>query len=69
MEVIENSTERNYGVVWIDVETNPSPNCGWSTDFIKNCNFLTELVDKLQAKGFPLGIYLSNYMWNQIMGS
>ena len=68
-KVLESSLERSFGIVWVDVETNPSTNCGWGTDFEKNCNFLTELVEKLQAKGFPVGIYLSNYMWNQIMGS
>lgn len=29
-----------YGTIWIDVETNPSPNCGWSEDFAKNCLYL-----------------------------
>ena len=68
-KVLDQSLEKSFGIVWIDVETNPSPNCGWSTDFEKNCNFLSELVDKLQAKGLPVGIYLSSYMWNEIMGS
>ena len=29
-----------YGMVWIDVETNPSPNCGWGHDYNANCGFL-----------------------------
>ena len=63
-KVLDASTELKFGIVWVDVETNPSPNCGWTTDFVKNCEFLSELVDKLKVKGFPVGIYLSNYMWN-----
>ncbi len=30
-----------YGMVWIDVETNPSSGCGWSGDGNSNCAFLT----------------------------
>ncbi len=30
-----------YGMVWIDVETNPSAGCGWGTDYNGNCAFLT----------------------------
>lgn len=30
-----------YGMVWIDVETNPSAGCGWGADYNGNCNFLT----------------------------
>jgi hypothetical protein len=34
-----------YGTVWLDVEANPSLNCGWSSsDYTGNCNFLSELV-------------------------
>jgi len=28
-----------YGMVWIDVESNPSPGCGWR-DANYNCAFL-----------------------------
>ena len=30
-----------YGMVWIDVEANPSSGCGWGSDHAGNCNFLT----------------------------
>jgi GH25 family lysozyme M1 (1,4-beta-N-acetylmuramidase) len=29
-----------YGTVWVDVETNPSAGCGWTTNHTANCNFL-----------------------------
>jgi|JI9StandDraft_2_1071091.scaffolds.fasta_scaffold189818_2 GH25 family lysozyme M1 (1,4-beta-N-acetylmuramidase) len=58
-----------YGKVWIDVETNPSPGCGWGSDHTTNCNFLTELVDRVKHHGKSVGIYASKYMWQGIMGS
>eukprot|EP00825_Cyclidium_porcatum_P032343 TRINITY_DN34652_c0_g1_i3.p2 TRINITY_DN34652_c0_g1~~TRINITY_DN34652_c0_g1_i3.p2 ORF type:complete len:247 (+),score=39.79 TRINITY_DN34652_c0_g1_i3:204-944(+) len=59
-----------FGMVWIDVETNSSPNCGWSTtDFTSNCNFLGDLVKSLQSNGLHVGIYASSYMWRTIFGS
>lgn len=30
-----------YGRVWIDVETNPSPGCGWGSDHAANCKYVT----------------------------
>lgn len=30
-----------YGMVWVDVETNPSSGCGWTSDYNGNCAFLT----------------------------
>lgn len=27
----------HYSSIWLDMETNTSPNCGWSKDFDKNC--------------------------------
>lgn len=51
-----------YGTVWLDVETNPSSGCGWSTsDYTGNCNFLTDLVSTFQSKGKLVGIYASKY--------
>jgi hypothetical protein len=49
-----------FGMVWIDVETNPSPNCGWYGD---NCGFVGEIVNAIKAHGKVPGIYASQYMW------
>jgi hypothetical protein len=54
-----------FGMVWLDVESNPSPNCGWYGD---NCGFVTELVKAIKAHGKVPGIYSSQYMWTTIMG-
>lgn len=59
-----------YGTVWLDVEHNPSTGCGWSTsDYTGNCNFLSDLVNALKAKGKLVGIYGSKYQWQTIFGS
>ena len=60
---------KSYGMVWVDVESNPSSGCGWGTAFTKNCQFLTDLVKGLKAKGLEVGIYSSYYQWEDIFGS
>lgn len=58
-----------YGMVWIDVETNPSPGCGWTSDHTGNCNFLMEIINHIKSKGKTPGIYGSKVMWTNIFGS
>jgi len=58
-----------YGTVWIDVETNPSSGCGWGSDHTGNCNYLTELVNRVKYHSKNVGIYSSQNMWTSIMGS
>lgn len=66
-----------YGMVWIDVETNPSPGCGWAlpnaTDAnataAASCTFMGELVSALKTRGVNVGTYASRDMWTNIMGA
>ena len=59
-----------YGMAWIDVETNPSPGCSWSGyDANSNCQFVTDLINGIKARGKGVGIYASRYMWQSIFGS
>jgi hypothetical protein len=59
-----------YGMIWIDVETNPSSTCTWAKfSAASNCDYLGQLVNALKAKGKKVGIYASAYMWETIMGS
>lgn len=59
-----------YETIWIDVETNSSPGCSWTASTgAENCNFLEQLVARLQARGKKVGIYASAHMWQSIMGS
>jgi GH25 family lysozyme M1 (1,4-beta-N-acetylmuramidase) len=59
----------SYGMIWIDVETNPSSGCGWGTDYTSNCNYVASFASTLKSYGANVGIYSSQYMWETIMGS
>ncbi|CAD8185212.1 unnamed protein product [Paramecium pentaurelia] len=66
----EYSTNGLYGTIWLDVETNPSTGCGWSSsDYTGNCNFLNDLITNFKNKGKLVGIYSSKYQWETIFGS
>lgn len=68
--MIEGVTSSLYGRVWIDVETNPSSGCSWSGhDSASNCQFLTDVVNRVKSKGKAVGIYASASMWQTIFGS
>lgn len=58
----------NFGTLWFDIETNPSPNCGWSGDTSSNCDFLQSMITAGQSLGISMGVYASSYMWSSIMG-
>ena len=57
-----------FGMVWIDVETNPSSGCGWGTNHNANCEYLTEIINRIKTHGKNPGVYTSEYMWQNIMG-
>ena len=60
----------NYGMIWIDVEANPSSGCSFSGySASSNCQFITDIANELTAKGKKVGIYSSYYQWQSIMGS
>lgn len=56
-----------YGMIWLDIETNPSDGCGWS-DATDNCNFFSGLANALNSAGVNWGTYSSPYEWSNIMG-
>jgi len=58
----------NFGMMWFDVETNPSPGCGYSGNKGSNCNFMSALISAGHSNGIHMGIYASAYMWESIMG-
>ena len=62
--------DSQYGTIWMDVETNPAPGCSWANfSPASNCDYLRQLVDAVHANNKVPGIYASQYMWTQIMGS
>lgn len=68
-EMIQGLHASTYNRIWIDVETNQSPNCGWTKDTTFNCNFLRQMVSAVKSAGKEVGIYASHYMWGNIFGS
>ena len=58
----------NFHQLWFDIETNYSPNCGWSGDLNSNCDFLASMISAGQSLGISMGVYASAYMWGSIMG-
>jgi len=59
-----------YGMVWLDIEDNPSEGCSWQ-DYSgdSNCDYVAELANAVQANGGVVGIYSSQYEWEEVMGS
>lgn len=69
-EMMSGISANLYGMIWIDVETNPSSGCSWSGhDSSSNCQFLTDVVNRVKSKGKEVGIYSSASMWTNIFGS
>ena len=61
---------QNYGMIWLDIETNPSTGCSWSSfSAASNCQYVNELVTAIKGHGKVPGIYSSYYMWEGIMGA
>lgn len=69
-ELIDHLADTFYGYIYVDVETNNSPGCGWGDySFDSNCQFIEDLVNQIVKRGKSPGIYASGYMWKQILGS
>lgn len=69
-EMISKVSGSLYGMVWIDVETNPSSGCSWSGhDANSNCQFVTEIINRVKSHGKGVGIYSNANMWLSIFGS
>lgn len=68
--VNDSALNADFGMVWIDVEVNPSSGCGWdqySAD--SNCDYLMQLIGAVQNSGRQVGVYTSIYEWSTVMGS
>lgn len=60
----------NYGMIWLDIETNSSPGCSWASfSHASNCAYIGELINAVKGHGKHPGIYASKYMWTEIMGA
>jgi len=55
--------------IWLDIETDPSVGCGWSTtNLTANCEFIGELIAAGQKLGYYVQIYSSLHQWTAIPG-
>jgi len=60
----------NFGMVWIDVEINPSSGCSWTSySWSSNCDYLNSLISAVKSHGKAVGVYTSQYEWESTMGS
>ena len=60
----------NYGMIWVDVETNPSSGCSWSSHSkSSNCDYIVQIINEIERKGKKVGVYASEYMWETVVGS
>jgi hypothetical protein len=64
------SNGSNFGMVWIDVEDNPSSGCSWNSySDSSNCDYLNSLISAVKSYGKVAGVYTSQYEWSSVMGS
>ena len=69
-DLITNMGTSNYGMIWLDIETNPSTGCSWNSfSHASNCEYISELVTAIKGHGKVPGIYSSIHMWTEIMGA
>jgi len=68
-ELKTNLTAAFYGMIWIDIETDPVKGCEWGKDYAANCQYVQKILNQIKARGKDAGMYASSYMWNIIMGS
>jgi len=64
------SPEVEYGMIWLDIEYNPSSGCSWASySASSNCQYVQELASTGTSNGASIGIYSSQYEWSVVMGS
>jgi hypothetical protein len=62
--------ENLYDKVWIRVEPNNSPGCGWTSNTPdKSCQYLRNLTSAVTSRGKDVGIYSFYGYWNQTFGN
>jgi len=62
--------EATYGMIWLDIEYNPSPGCSWASySASSNCQYAEELASAGKSNGATIGVYSSQYEWSTVMGS
>ncbi len=69
-QLVANLSGSFYGTLWLDIEENPWPNCGWDKfSYESNCAYIAELVSAVRAHNRTVGIYASHYEWKTLLGN
>ena len=59
--MIDDLKDYDYGMIWLDIEENPSSGCSWSdNDIDTNCDIIIALGNTTVENGKKVGVY-SNY--------
>eukprot|EP01102_Stenamoeba_stenopodia_P004398 TRINITY_DN1470_c0_g1_i3.p1 TRINITY_DN1470_c0_g1~~TRINITY_DN1470_c0_g1_i3.p1 ORF type:complete len:230 (-),score=34.04 TRINITY_DN1470_c0_g1_i3:139-828(-) len=65
-----NTNNIQWDNFWLDIEVNPSDNCGWSpSNYSYNCLFLNELLDTANEWLLKPGVYSSERVWGIIFNN
>lgn len=54
----------NFGTIWVDIEI-----YSWGSDLNANRQFALDMVNEVKAAGKNVGIYTSEYNWEEVVGS
>jgi len=66
----EPSPGAEYGMIWLDIEYNPSSGCSWASySAADNCEYVQELASAGKSNGATIGVYSSQYEWSVVMGT
>ena len=64
-QLISGMGNTKYGMIWFDVETNPSSGCSWAGHTAaSNCQFVVDMYNAAKAKGKNVGFYANQNMWS-----
>lgn len=55
--VVSGMSGAKFGQIWMDIETNPSGGCEWSSDLSSNCDYIGELLAATETHGIRPGVY------------
>ena len=69
-DMISGLSGADYGMVWIDIEVNPSSGCSWASySYSSNCEYIQSLIKAVKGLGKSVGVYTSEYEWESVVGS
>lgn len=69
-QLINSLNTTYYEMIWISMETNSYPECGWEvSSHESNCRYLEAIVAEIKKREKKVGIFSNRYLWASIFGS